>query len=97
MRKRRQLAGFFLQRPVAMQERPEPTCLSLDGRFAYPSTGDVVDTRTKKVVTGLQEEAGREVHSEKLLEVVFKGGGPVRAGDQFGLGRAGSLLAPVAR
>jgi len=30
----------------------------------------------------------REVHSEKLIEIVFKGDTVVRSGDQFGLGRA---------
>jgi hypothetical protein len=50
----------------------------------------VVDAPTKKVVAGLKAEADQEVHSEKLLEVVFKGGVPVRAGDRFGLGRLGS-------
>jgi hypothetical protein len=73
---------------VQLREQPGWVTFSLDGRFAYPSTGDVVDTRTKKVVAGLKDETGREVHSEKLLEVDFKAGVPVRAGDQFGLGRA---------
>jgi hypothetical protein len=50
----------------------------------------VVDATTKKVVAGLKAEADQEVHSEKLLEVLFKGGVPVRAGDQFGLGRLGA-------
>ncbi len=29
----------------------------------------------------------REVHSEKVIEIVFKDGVPIRNGDQFGLGR----------
>jgi hypothetical protein len=59
----------------------------MDGRYAYPSTGEVVDTRTKEIVARLADEKGREVHSEKLVEVVFRDGVPVRAGDQFGVGR----------
>ena len=51
-----------------------------------PSTGEVFDTRTKKLVTALNDETGRQVGSEKLLEVVFESGKPVRAGDQFGMG-----------
>ena len=61
---------------------------SLDGRYAYPSTGEVVDTKTKKILVALQDEKGREVHSEKLIEIVFRGDTVVRTGDQFGLGRA---------
>jgi DNA-binding beta-propeller fold protein YncE len=72
---------------IKLREQPGWVTFSIDGRFAYPSTGDVVDTRTKKIVAGLRDEAGREVHSEKLLEIDFKDGVPIRAGDQFGLGR----------
>jgi hypothetical protein len=62
---------------------------SLDGKSAYPSTGEVIDTGTKKVVTALADEKHREGHSEKVVEVHFAGGKPVAAGDQFGLGRKG--------
>ena len=60
---------------------------SLDGKFAYPSTGEVIDTKTKKIVAALKDEKGREVHSEKMVEIHFEDGVPVRAGDQFGVGR----------
>ena len=60
---------------------------SLDGKFAYPSTGEVIDTATKKIVTALADEKGGEVHSEKMVEIHFQDGKPVAAGDQFGLGR----------
>lgn len=60
---------------------------SLDGRYAYPSTGEVIDVKTKKVIAALTDEKGREVHSEKMVEIHFKNGQPVRAGNQFGLGR----------
>jgi hypothetical protein len=73
---------------VQLREQPGWVTFSLDGRFAYPSTGEVIDTNTRKVVAALCDEAGRQVHSEKLLEVVFRGTQPVRNGDQFGLGRA---------
>jgi DNA-binding beta-propeller fold protein YncE len=62
---------------------------SIDGRSAYPSTGEIVDTRTKKVVAALQDETGRQVQSEKQLEVVIANGKVIRAGDQFGIGAAG--------
>jgi hypothetical protein len=72
---------------VALREQPGWVTFSLDGRFAYPSTGEVIDTKTRKIVAALQDEKGRPVHSEKLLEIDFRGEVPVRAGDQFGLGR----------
>jgi hypothetical protein len=52
----------------------------------YPSSGEVIDAHTKQIITTLKDEAGREVHSEKLLEIVFDGKKPIRAGDQFGKG-----------
>jgi DNA-binding beta-propeller fold protein YncE len=72
---------------VKLREQPGWVTFSLDGRYAYPSTGEVIDTRTKKVVARLADEEGREVHSEKMVEVVFRGGVPIRTGDQFGVGR----------
>jgi hypothetical protein len=72
---------------VHLREQPGWITFSTDGRFAYPSTGDVVDTKTKKVLLGLRDEQGRPVESEKVVEIVFEGGVPVSAGDQFGLGR----------
>ena len=44
--------------------------------------------KTRKLAGTLRDEAGRQVQSEKLLEIDFSGGVPVRAGDQFGIGRA---------
>jgi lysophospholipase L1-like esterase len=75
---------------IALREQPGWVTFSLDGQFAYPSTGEVIDTVSKKIVTALKDEAGREVHSEKMLEVHFQAGKPVRVGDQFGLGRSGT-------
>ena len=48
----------------------------------------MIDVKTHKVVLGLKDEQGREVASEKLLEVDFKDGSPIAAGDQFGVSRA---------
>lgn len=60
---------------------------SLDGKVAYPSTGEVIDIATRKVVATLTDETGAAVHSEKLVEIHFANGKPVRNGDQFGIGR----------
>jgi DNA-binding beta-propeller fold protein YncE len=73
---------------IKLREQPGWVTFSLDGRYAYPSTGDVIDTRTKKIILGLTDEKGREVHSEKMVEIVMKDGAVLRNGDQFGVGRA---------
>ncbi len=59
---------------------------SIDGKLMYSSSGEVFDTASKKMVAALQDEEGREVGSEKLLELIFANGKPVKAGDQFGIG-----------
>jgi hypothetical protein len=72
---------------VKLREQPGWVTFSLDGKYGYPSTGEVIDASTKKIVTTLADEKGRPVHSEKMVEIHFKDGVPVAAGDQFGLGR----------
>ncbi len=73
---------------TSIKVRGEPGWItwSIDGRLAYPSTGDVIDVRTKQIIATLQDENGQNVQSEKMLEIDFVGGRPVRAGDQFGVG-----------
>jgi DNA-binding beta-propeller fold protein YncE len=72
---------------VQLRDQPGWITFSLDGKYAFPSTGEIIDTKTRKVVATLQDEAGRAVQSEKVVEVVFAGEAPVRTGDQFGVGR----------
>ena len=73
---------------IKLRDQPGWITFSLDGRHAYPSTGEVIDTKTKKIMTALKDEKGREVHSEKMVEIHFDAAGKVAAvGDQFGLGR----------
>ncbi len=75
---------------IVLRDQPGWITFSIDGRFAYPSTGDVIDTRTRKIVAVLKDETGRDVQSEKMVEVDFRGGEPSMAGDQFGFGRVSS-------
>jgi DNA-binding beta-propeller fold protein YncE len=69
----RYIAGVPLYKDP--QERPHPGWITfgLDGRYAYPDGGAVIDTATKKV-------AARIPTSEKLIEVDFENGKPAKAG-----------------
>jgi DNA-binding beta-propeller fold protein YncE len=71
---------------VKVRDEPGWITFSIDGRLAYPSTGDVVDARTKQIVATLQDENGVNAESEKMLEIDFANGKPSRAGNQFGNG-----------
>ena len=73
---------------IAVRDEPGWITFSLDGKIAWPSTGDVIDVASRKIITGLTDEEGRTVMSEKVVEIQWEGDEPVRAGDQFGLGRA---------
>ncbi len=74
---------------MSLDVRDEPgwVTFSIDGTLAYPSTGEVFDVATKKIVATLTDEEKRQVMSEKMLEIDFVDGKPVRNGDQFGIGR----------
>jgi YVTN family beta-propeller protein len=66
---------------------------SMDGKFAYSSTGEIFDAATKKLAATLTDEAGHAVQSEKMLDVTVRNGKVVAAGNQFGVGKAGAKKA----
>jgi len=79
--------GMIRQRQsIAVRDQPGWITFSLDGKLVYPSTGEVIDAATKQIIATLKDESGAPVHSEKLLEIDFADGQPVRAGNQFALG-----------
>lgn len=46
---------------------------SIDGKYVFPSSGDIIDAKSKQVVAQV-------IESEKVVEVWFEDGKPVRAG-----------------
>lgn len=71
---------------IRLREEPGWITFSIDGKYAYPSTGEVVEVATRRIVAALADERGRPVMSEKMLQIDFQNDRPVRKGDQFGLG-----------
>jgi hypothetical protein len=72
---------------IQLKDQPGWITFSLDGKHAYPSTGEIVDVKTRKVLYSLKDEQGNDVQSEKMVEIHFQNNKPVNAGDQFGIGR----------
>ena len=72
---------------IQVRDSPGWITMSVDGTYAYPSTGDVIDVRTRKIVATLEDGHHNSVQSEKMIEIHFRGNKPVDAGDQFGLGQ----------
>ena len=71
---------------IELRDEPGWITFSIDGRLVYPSTGEVIDAGTRKIVATLKDENGVDVQSEKLIEIDFAGGKAVRAGNQFAMG-----------
>ena len=60
---------------------------SIDGKYVYTSSGEVIDVKTRRIITTLQDELYNNVESEKMVEIDFENNKAVSAGDQFGVGR----------
>jgi len=69
-----------------LQDMPGWIVVSMDGKYVYPSSGEVIDRKTRKIITLLQDEFYNNVASEKLVEIHFSGNKAVKAGDQFAIG-----------
>jgi hypothetical protein len=72
---------------IPLQDMPGWITFSLDGKYAYASSGEVIDVKTRKILVTLQDEHYNNVASEKMMEVQMNGSKAVRIGDQFGVGR----------
>jgi hypothetical protein len=72
---------------IPCRDEPGWITFSIDGRYAYPSSGDVIEVKTREVVAQLTDEEGRAVGSEKMLEIDWRGNKPIQAGNQFGVGQ----------
>lgn len=70
--------------------------IGIGGQYAYLSSGDVVDVKTKKIVAQMKDEYGRQMHSEKLLEISFSNGKLVRTASQFAEGIPSAVQARLA-
>lgn len=77
---------------IKLRGQPGWISFSVDGKEAFPSTGEVIDVSSKKIIATLQDEKGRQVESEKLLEIVFDKGKPIHVGDQFGIGHGSKIF-----
>lgn len=75
------------QTTIALSDMPGWVTFSMDGQYAYPSSGEVIHARTRAVMYLLKDEHYNTVSSEKMVEVFLKNGKVTRAGDQFGIGR----------
>jgi DNA-binding beta-propeller fold protein YncE len=71
---------------IPVQDMPGWISFSIDGKYVYPSSGEIIEAKTRKTIAILQDEHHNNVASEKLVEIDFGGNKAVKAGDQFGIG-----------
>jgi hypothetical protein len=72
---------------IKTHEGPAWLTSGLDGKYAYVSSGDIIDTKTRKIMGQLKDEYGRVMRSEKLLDMTFREGKLQRVASQFGNGQ----------
>jgi DNA-binding beta-propeller fold protein YncE len=71
---------------IALRDMPGWIIFSIDGKYVYPSSGEVIEAKTRKIITTLQDEFHNNVSSEKMVEIDWSGNKAVNAGNQFGIG-----------
>lgn len=80
-------AGYQQLSTIPLQDMPGWILFSLDGKHVYPSSGEIIDAASRKIIGLLQDENNNYVASEKMVEIHFRGNKAIEAGDQFGIGR----------
>jgi DNA-binding beta-propeller fold protein YncE len=64
---------------IDLPAQPRWIAFSIDGRFAYSSTGDVIGAANKKIAGALEDADGAKVSSEHIVEIDFVEGQPIRS------------------
>ncbi len=70
--------------------------MGIDGQYAYLSSGDVVDVKTHTIIGQMKDEYGRQMRSEKYLEMTFSNGKLQRTVSQFAEGIPSAVAARLA-
>lgn len=79
--------GNYLYGETGIVNQPGWIMSSIDGRYLYPESGEIIDVAAKKIVGQLIGANGNYVHSRFALEIGFRDGKVVSVGDQQGVGR----------
>lgn len=64
---------------IDLRAQPRSIAFSLDGSYAYASTGDVIDAVSRRIAGALENAAGARVSSEHMVEIDFVDGQPIRS------------------
>jgi len=64
---------------VELSAPPRWIAFSVDGRYAYSSTGEVVDAAARKITRRLEDPRDVNVSSAYFVEIDFLDGRPIRS------------------
>lgn len=56
-------------RTIGLTAQPRWVAFGANDRYVYPSTGDVIDAASGKIVAVLEDERGSVVHSQTMVEI----------------------------
>ena len=54
---------------IQLEDQPVWITFSKNGDYVYPSTGDIIDAKTKKIIGALADETGARVSSQQIVEI----------------------------
>jgi DNA-binding beta-propeller fold protein YncE len=72
---------------IKVRDQPFWLTWSINGKWVYAASGDIIDAQSKQVVASLKDEMGRDVEGEKVVEVLYENGKLLKTVDQFGVGQ----------
>jgi DNA-binding beta-propeller fold protein YncE len=72
---------------IKVRDQPFWLTWSINGKWVYAASGDIIDAQSKQVIASLKDEMGRDVEGEKVVEVLYENGKLLKTVDQFGVGQ----------
>ena len=72
---------------IKVRDQPFWLTWSINGKWVYAASGDIIDAQSKQVIASLKDEMGRDVEGEKVVEVLYENGKLTKTVDQFGVGQ----------
>jgi DNA-binding beta-propeller fold protein YncE len=70
--------------------------VSIDGKLAFLSSGDIVDIKSRKIIGQMNDEYSRAMYSEKVLDMIFSDMRLTAVSNQFGNGIESAVKANLA-
>jgi len=74
---------------IQLSDSPGWITFDIGAKYVFPSTGDVIDRRTKRIIAALRDETGAQVESENSWKLISTTASPLATGSSRESGRTG--------